>query len=174
MGKTEKQAPAPLAEVSKPKVAGAREPRWANAERTAIDLVVTFEGPMAVLGEVPFTASPDDPEEHGRELFLQAQAGDFGPIKPATGAYIKATIEAELEQRLQEATTNIQRAEARIAALEDVGALGLLTEAAGKRHDYANLELKAWRQYRASLMLVPDVAGYPSHVNWPTEPTQGH
>jgi hypothetical protein len=31
-------------------------------------------------GEVPFTASPNDPEAHGRELHARALAGEFGPI----------------------------------------------------------------------------------------------
>lgn len=33
-------------------------------------------------GWIPFTASPDDTEAHGRELYAQAVAGDFGPIAP--------------------------------------------------------------------------------------------
>lgn len=32
------------------------------------------------LGIIPFTASPDDPEDYGRELFARAKAGEFGPI----------------------------------------------------------------------------------------------
>jgi hypothetical protein len=31
-------------------------------------------------GWIPFTASPDDSEQHGRELYAQAMAGDFGPV----------------------------------------------------------------------------------------------
>lgn len=43
-----------------------------------ITLLATFEG----IGEVPFTASPDDPEAHGRELYARAIAGEFGPVAP--------------------------------------------------------------------------------------------
>jgi hypothetical protein len=32
------------------------------------------------LGWVPFTASPDDPESLGRELYAAAMAGEFGPV----------------------------------------------------------------------------------------------
>lgn len=37
-----------------------------------------------VYGWIPFTASPNDSEAHGREIYADAQAGKFGPI----GAYI--------------------------------------------------------------------------------------
>lgn len=43
-----------------------------------IDLLVTFDE----LGEVPFTASPDDSEPHGREIYARCIAGDFGYIAP--------------------------------------------------------------------------------------------
>jgi len=52
-------------------------PRWANPEKTMIDMDVIFEGIPDV---VPFTASPDDPMDYGRELFDRAVKGDFGPV----------------------------------------------------------------------------------------------
>lgn len=52
-------------------------PQWINAERTAIDCLVTFDH----IGEpVPFTASPADPMPHGREIFARLVAGEFGPV----------------------------------------------------------------------------------------------
>lgn len=65
-------------------------PQWVNAEHTAIDCQVTFDG----LGEVPFTATPTDTAEHGREIFARAIAGEFGPVgdyvpPPPTPAQIK-------------------------------------------------------------------------------------
>jgi len=33
-----------------------------------------------VHGTIPFTASPDDPETHGRELYERAEKEDFGPV----------------------------------------------------------------------------------------------
>ena len=33
-----------------------------------------------LLGWLPFTAAPDDPEPMGRELFAAAVAGEFGPV----------------------------------------------------------------------------------------------
>ena len=44
--------------------------------RGDIDMLV--EHP--IFGVIPFTASPDDPEDYGRDLFTRAKAGEFGPI----------------------------------------------------------------------------------------------
>lgn len=33
-----------------------------------------------VYGWIPFTASPDDPEEHGRDIYQRAVSGEFGPV----------------------------------------------------------------------------------------------
>jgi hypothetical protein len=60
----------------------ARTPVWANTEHTAIDLIVKF-GHLP--NEVPFTASANDSEAHGREIFAAAAEGQFGAVaeKPA-------------------------------------------------------------------------------------------
>lgn len=56
----------------------ARNPVWVNAENTVINL----EWLHPAHGWIPFSAIPDDVEEHGRALFQLAVAGAFGPIKP--------------------------------------------------------------------------------------------
>lgn len=53
-------------------------PTWANAENTIIDAVVNFDA----LGEIPFSASPNDNEQHGREIFERCAAGEFGLVAP--------------------------------------------------------------------------------------------
>jgi hypothetical protein len=50
--------------------------RWTNAAHSAIELL----GTHAVYGEIPFTASPNDTEAHGRDIFARCIAGEFGPI----------------------------------------------------------------------------------------------
>lgn len=56
------------------KIINATSPQYdANGN---ITLNVEFEG----LGIVPFGASPNDVEAHGRELYARALAGDFGAI----------------------------------------------------------------------------------------------
>jgi hypothetical protein len=58
------------------KIISAKNPVYASADGTLIDLIVTFDG----IGEVPFTASGSDMEAHGRSLFVRASAGEFGSI----------------------------------------------------------------------------------------------
>lgn len=49
---------------------------WGNTEHTAISLSVEHSR----YGVIPFGATQDDPEPHGRDLFARAVAGEFGPI----------------------------------------------------------------------------------------------
>lgn len=53
-------------------------PQWANAEHTAIDCQIT----TSQFGDevLPFTASQNDVEAHGRAIFLDIANGSYGPI----------------------------------------------------------------------------------------------
>jgi hypothetical protein len=56
----------------------AHTPVWGNKEKTRIDLTVEFK---EFPGEpMPFSASPYDSEEHGRDIFSRAFAGEFGVV----------------------------------------------------------------------------------------------
>lgn len=55
----------------------AKNPKWIDEEHSKIDLTVKFE---KFNTELPFTASADDIEEHGRVLFDLANSGEFGEI----------------------------------------------------------------------------------------------
>jgi hypothetical protein len=55
----------------------AKNPVWANAEHTMIDVVIKWD---RFPQEFPFTASPDDCEAHGRAIFAAAEAGQFGEV----------------------------------------------------------------------------------------------
>lgn len=55
----------------------AKNPAWANSEHTMIDLTVKFSH---INEELPFSATPDDSEAHGRAIFAAAQAGEYGPV----------------------------------------------------------------------------------------------
>lgn len=59
----------------------AKNPQWANSSNTAIDLVICWE---EFDRELPFTASNDDFEEHGKALFKMAMNKEFGEIAPFT------------------------------------------------------------------------------------------
>ena len=58
------------------KITNVKAPVWANAEHTLLDVILETD----VFGEIPFSASPDDVEAHGREIFADAVAGKFGVI----------------------------------------------------------------------------------------------
>jgi hypothetical protein len=73
-----------------------KNPRWVNADQTAIDCEIT----TSQFGEeiLPFTASLYDTEAHGRAIFADILAGEYGsiadyvpPIEPEN--ILKETIE---------------------------------------------------------------------------------
>lgn len=59
-------------------LASVSNPRWANAEHTMIDCEIT----TSQFGDevLPFAASPNDVEAHGRAIFADLVAGKYGPI----------------------------------------------------------------------------------------------
>jgi hypothetical protein len=60
------------------KLTSLTNPRWINAEHTAIDCEITTS---QFFDEVlPFTASPTDCEPHGRAIFADIVSGKYGPI----------------------------------------------------------------------------------------------
>lgn len=60
--------------------AGVDAPRWANQEKTRIDLKVFFPHLDAT---VDYTAAQNDPGwEHSEEIFARAAAGEFGEVLP--------------------------------------------------------------------------------------------
>lgn len=88
----------------------ARDPKWSNAEKTSIDLVVSFEENFEAYGEMPFTASPDDSAEHGRSIYEQAVAGAFGEVEAFTAPVLSveqvgALINAERDRRIDAGVT---------------------------------------------------------------------
>jgi hypothetical protein len=70
----------------------AKDPRWANADHTMIDLTIKWTG---INSEYPFTASPDDCEAHGRAIFEQAAAGAFGEVAEYVAPPPPPTLEPE-------------------------------------------------------------------------------
>jgi hypothetical protein len=55
-----------------------KNPVWSDAEHTRIDCTIT----TSQFGdeELPFTADENDVEPHGRAIFAQIVAGQYGPI----------------------------------------------------------------------------------------------
>ena len=96
-------------DIMKIEYTSVKDPVWGNAEKTQIELTVKFEH---LEQEVPFTASKTDSAEHGRELFLRAQAGDFGEIKeytPPTELEIAAEVNpGKLRREMDECVQKAQ------------------------------------------------------------------
>jgi hypothetical protein len=65
-------------------------PVFATADGTAIDCVLQLDAfPMPV----PFTASVNDVEEHGRQIYAKILAGEYGEIAP----YVPPVVEQPQE-----------------------------------------------------------------------------
>lgn len=67
-----------------------KNPRWANAEHTAIDCEIT----TSQFGDevLPFTADSNDVEPHGRAIFADILTGKYGKIVE----YIPSSLSAPL------------------------------------------------------------------------------
>ena len=68
-------------------VISASNAAYVNADKTAISLDVIFEE-LKDLGAIQFIAMSNDTEEHGRDIYAKAIAGDFGDI----AAYVPPVI----------------------------------------------------------------------------------
>jgi len=60
----------------------ANNPVYTTEDLSAIDLQIEFEEMPGMI--LPFSASKNDVEQHGREIYARAQAGEFGVV----GAYV--------------------------------------------------------------------------------------
>ena len=91
-----------------------RSLRFSSQDGQSIDCSVKFDH----LGsEVPFTASKNDPENHGRSMYDDLVAGKYGEIAPYTGpapitgntlilSQIAALELLQTPRRIREATIN--------------------------------------------------------------------
>jgi hypothetical protein len=61
-------------------IVGGENPQYADDTGDAINLVLTVSAKDGVERSIPFTASKNDPETHGREIYDLAKAGEYGAI----------------------------------------------------------------------------------------------
>ena len=83
--------------------------KYINAENTLISMSVQFSEFNEIL---TFIASNTDTEQHGRELFTRAVAGEFGPI----AAYVAPIVTTPPTQ--PDIASQIAAIEAQLAALK--------------------------------------------------------
>lgn len=81
------------------KLIDARNPIWGDAEHTFLIVEAKWEH-LKSEGYLPFGATPDDVEAHGRDLYNRCVNGEFGTI-----AEYVAPPEPEPEPVVEEETT---------------------------------------------------------------------
>ena len=97
----------------------AKNPKYIAADKKIIQLEVKFEE-MQDMGFLPFGATEDDVEAHGRELYRRALSGEFGEIEE----FVR-DLETERANKLSELST----------AFEDASEMAHLTSSLGFQID---------------------------------------
>lgn len=129
----------------------ANNPKWVDQAHTSIDLTVRFE---EIDEDLPFHATPNDTEEHGRDIYTRAVAGEFGVIAewtPPTTEQLSANARGHRDNLLSEVDSIVGNP-LRWAS-------------------FSSEQQTAWANYRQALLDVPQQAGFPNTINWPTKPT---
>ncbi|MBV7413617.1 hypothetical protein [Aeromonas sp. sif2433] len=128
----------------------ATAPSWQDAEHTTLLMAVQFEH---LAEPVPFTASPDDVEPHGRWLFALARDGAFGPVAeyvPPTPLEVAARDNPPARQKaMVQATASAQHHE-------------IMGEAE---------QMAAWRSYYRELYALGTHPDWPLVTQWPAAPS---
>lgn len=127
--------------------------QYITEDRLHISCQVTFDK----LGTVFFVASSNDIETHGREIYQRASTGEFG----AVAEYVPINYELTLEE------TQVQARQLRNQFLShiDVIASNPLRWGEINSQDKDNIAT-----YRTELLNVPQQAGFPFNIIWPTIP----
>lgn len=126
-----------------------KNPRWANEEHTLLDCDVDFDD--LVEEYVPFTAVASGDLGHTHQIFAECVAGKWGPVAeyepppPPTAEQVAAHVRAQRDYLLTQTDW---------------------TQAA----DVPQATKDKWAPYRQALRDVPQQAGFPYEVTWPTKP----
>jgi len=126
-------------------------PKWADEVHKRIDMTVKFSH---INHDVEFTATVDDNEKHGRELFERAIVGEFGDIAD----YVPPP--PPTPPSTEELATRARSERDRLLALTD------WTQAA----DIPQSTKDKWVPYRQALRDVPAQEDFPIIILWPQAP----
>lgn len=88
-------------------------------------------------GWIPFTASPDDVEESGREVYALALAGEVAPYVPPTAEDLRASLPPLTARQLRLGLVNAGISLASVQAVIDAMPEGLDKDKAAIEWDYA-------------------------------------
>jgi len=128
---------------------------YANLESTVINCIVKFK---EFDEEHPFSASSEDPEIHGREIYARIVAGEFGAIAP----YVAPVI-----------TTEMKAYEVRGQRDQLLGQMDAVISNPLRWASMTSEQQAAWSAYRQALLDVPQQAGFPDNIDWPVAPIGG-
>lgn len=97
-----------------------RNPKYATPNGSLIDVELNHPE----YGWIPFTASPDDEEQHGRDIYAAAHAGEYGPVaahgaEPAPEPVIPHSVTRRQGRLALLGVGKLDQVEAMIAAIED-------------------------------------------------------
>lgn len=148
----------------------AENPRWDQPEHKTITLTVLFYCNKDTLGPVPFTASPDDREPHGRDLFARAKDGAYGDVAEPSSAQLAGIAKFKLSGLQSEANAKVAELTEEVATLQDAVDLEMATDEEAARLPKAKTELTAWKKYRVLLGRVEAQPGFPATITWPERP----
>ena len=120
-----------------------------NAENTMMDVEINHPQ----YGWIPYTIHPDDTDMTIDNAALLSLVGnDFAPFSQADhDARVAASVRVQRDAKLSSEVDPIVTNPLRWAELT-----------AAKQNE--------WTQYRTDLLNVPQQAGFPHTINWPTKP----
>lgn len=130
-----------------------KNPQWANAEHTAINCDVDFDG----LSEeyVPFTAVPSGDYPHSNQIYAECLAGDYGVI-----AEYVAPVIPPVTAEANKATAS------QLLADSDWVELPSVSDTSTTPHLTNTAELIAWRASIRAIAVNPTAGD----ITWPVKP----
>lgn len=133
------------------KVEFAKNPVFSSEDKSAIDLIVKFEH---LDTEVPFTASPNDPAIHGKDIYERAKAGEWGQVQPYNGPSAEV-LEGQKIRNMRE----------RLLIEID----GFVTNPL-RWNELTKTQQNKVSKYRKDLLDITEQEGFPFDVKWPEKP----
>jgi hypothetical protein len=129
--------------------------KWGDAEHTHIVCEVDFDHLDEIY--VPFSVDPKDKYEHSKEIYKKALAGDFGTIAEYEPPALPTT--EQLAENARGHRDNL------LSEMDKIVGNPL------RWASFSQAQQTTWANYRQALLDVPQQAGFPNTINWPTKPT---
>ena len=118
----------------------AKNPRWSDSAHTMIDLIIKIVG---LDEEIPFTASSNDTEDHGRKLFQSAVGGEFGPIADYQAPVLSAD---QIERMLSISVQSYLDSTAQLHGYDDIKtAISYADEPSVPQYQIEGTAFREWR-----------------------------